>query len=238
MPPAWVVTFSEPVAYDAGVRLQEAVHAARLADRIPDTVLLLEHRPVITLGRRGRDNFLLASREALAGRGIDLAVSSRGGDVTFHGPGQWVLYPILKLGGAEASTRGYLHNLEEVAIRTAAAFGAPAYRRAGMNGAWTDAGKIAAIGFHIKRWVTLHGLSLNVTRTVLEGFQYIVGCGLVGEKVACLEEVAPAGVSMEAVRRALLEAFAGVMGREAHAVGRETEGLPEALRAMGSDGAG
>ena len=227
---SWAITFADPVPYLEGVRIQEAIHAARLADAIPDTVLLLEHRPVITLGRRGRDQFLLSSRAALAERGVDLFTSSRGGDVTYHGPGQWVLYPILKLGGSEASSRGYLHHLEEVAIRTAGSFGVTAYRREGMNGAWTDAGKLSAIGFHIKRWVTLHGLSFNV-RSGLDGFRHIVGCGLVGEKVVSLEEVVPGDPKpdMGEVGMALLNAFSGVMGRCLDVYPWQGGGLPEVL---------
>lgn len=177
-----------PVSYATGVSLQEALVAARQRDEIPDVVLFLEHKPVITLGRRGRDNFLLAKPDQLAKAGIDYFVSSRGGDVTFHGPGQLVLYPILKLGSAEADTHGYLTNLEEIAIRTAGDFGVPAFRREGMNGAWHDSGKIAAIGFHIKRWVTMHGMSFNVNLD-LKYFDLIVGCGLVGQKVSSLQKI-------------------------------------------------
>ena len=177
-----------PVAYATGVLLQEALVAARQRDEIPDVVLFLEHRPVITLGRRGRDNFLLATPARLAKAGIDYLVSSRGGDVTFHGPGQLVIYPILKLGTTEADSHGYLNNLEEIAIRTAADFGVAARRREGMNGAWHDSGKIAAIGFHIKRWVTMHGMSFNVN-VDLRSFDLIVGCGLVGEKVSSLANI-------------------------------------------------
>ena len=179
---------NDPVRYADGVRFQEALVAARQVDAIPDTVLFLQHRPVITLGRRGRTQHLLASPEVLARHGVDLVTSSRGGDVTYHGPGQLVVYPILKLGSAEADAHGYLTNLEEVAIRTASDFGVTAYRRAGMNGAWTDAGKIAAIGFHLKRWVSMHGMSFNVDLD-LAGFQLIVGCGLVGEKVSSLRQI-------------------------------------------------
>lgn len=180
--------FDTPVPYAVAVRLQEALVAARQADRIPDTVLFLEHPPVITLGRRGRANFLLAPPEQLARLGVELHTASRGGDVTYHAPGQLVLYPILKLGGAEADSRRYLTNLEEIALRTAVDCGVSAYRRAGKNGAWTDQGKIAAIGFHLKRWVSMHGLSFNVDLD-LAGFQLIVGCGLVGEPVSSLRQI-------------------------------------------------
>lgn len=205
--------FPSPVRYADGVRLQEALVAARQADRIPDTVLFLEHAPVITLGRRGRSNFLLARPEQLASEGVDLVHASRGGDVTYHGPGQLVMYPIIRLGTAEADAHGYLGNLEEIAIRTAAAFGLTAYRRPGMNGAWTDAGKIAAIGFHLKRWVTMHGMSFNVNLD-LRRFSLIVGCGLVGEKVSSLaEQLGPRCPSMPEVRDTMARCFGEVCQR-------------------------
>ena len=188
MTPAVPVFLSGPVPYADGVRLQEALVAARQADEIPDTVLVLEHRAVITLGRRGRSNFLLADPERLAKLGVDLFTASRGGDVTYHAPGQVVLYPIFKLGAAGADTHGHLWNLEETAIRTAAQFGVEAVRRAGMNGAWSGDGKIAAIGFHVKRWVTMHGMSFNVSLD-LRGFDLIVGCGLVGQRVSSLQRL-------------------------------------------------
>lgn len=182
------IYYDRPVPYEEAARIQLALHADRLAGRIPDTVLFLEHPPVITLGRRGRDNYLLLAPEEYARRGIEVVRSTRGGDVTFHGPGQLVMYPILKLGSNEADAHGYLWNLEEIAIRTAADFGVASFRREGKSGAWTDAGKIAAIGFQLKRWVTLHGMSFNVD-VDLAGFQSIVPCGLVGEPVASLKSI-------------------------------------------------
>ncbi|MCX7006464.1 MAG: lipoyl(octanoyl) transferase LipB, partial [Kiritimatiellaeota bacterium] len=172
---AWAVFFDAPLPYATGVRIQERLYAARLADAIPDTVLFLEHTPVVTLGQRGRDDGVRVAPERLRELGVDLAKASRGGNVTFHGPGQCVLYPILRLGSHEADAHGYLHNLEEVAIRTAANLDVQAFRREGKNGAWTDDGKIAAIGFRLKRWVTLHGMSFNVN-VDLAGFDLIVPC--------------------------------------------------------------
>ncbi len=210
---ALAIYLDAPVRYAEGVRLQEALRQARLADQISDTVLFLEHRPVITLGRRGRANFLLASREELERRGVDLALSSRGGDVTYHGPGQLVMYPILKLGSTDADAHGYLNNLEEILIRTASAFGVDAFRRKGMNGAWTQQGKIAAIGFALKRWVTMHGASFNVNLD-LAGFSLIVGCGLVGEKVSSLREIlGEGGPSIIEVREQMVRCFSEVMKR-------------------------
>jgi lipoic acid synthetase/lipoyl(octanoyl) transferase len=208
------IFFDKPVPYAEGVRIQEQLHAERLDDRIPDTVLFLEHTPVVTLGRRGRDNFLLVPADELARRGIDVVRSSRGGDVTYHGPGQLVMYPILKLGTNEADAHGYLWNLEEIAIRTAAEFGVRAFRLEGKSGAWTDAGKVAAIGFQLKRWVTLHGMSFNVA-VDLAGFAAIVPCGLVGDPVASLKTILGERCpSLALVRAAMKTHFESVCGRQ------------------------
>ena len=217
---AQAVFFDEPVAYDRAHAIQHALLAARMADEIPDVVLFLEHRPVVTLGQRGRRNHLLANEELLRTNGIDLATAERGGDVTYHGPGQLVMYPILRLGTHEADAHGYLFNLEEIAVRTAGTFGVEAYRREGMSGAWTDAGKIAAIGFRLKRWVTFHGMSFNV-RGALAGFDNIVPCGLVGQKVATLETIlGEATPTVEEAREAMAGHFETVCDRklERHAL--------------------
>lgn len=198
------LVYRTPLAYARGTALQGALHAARREERIPDTLVLMQHAPVITLGRRGRDGFLLRTPDALAAMGIEVHTSSRGGDVTYHGPGQWVIYPILRLGSRGADAHGHLWNLEELSIRTCADFGVEAWRRDGKSGAWTDAGKIAAIGFAIRRWVTLHGTSFNVDPRP-DGFAHIVPCGLVGEPVAslraCLGAACP---SMDRVAERLL----------------------------------
>ncbi len=210
----WAVFLDAPLPYAEGVRLQERLHAARLAEQIPDTVLLLEHTPVVTLGQRGRRDGVRASPVRLRELGVDLVQASRGGNVTFHGPGQCVMYPILRLGSHEADAHGYLFNLEEVALRTAADFGVKAYRRVGKNGAWTDDGKLAAIGFRLKKWVTLHGMSFNVN-VDLAGFDLIVPCGLAGEKVSSLARLlGPRCPSVAAVRERLACHVAAVCGRE------------------------
>ena len=207
------ILFPKPVPYAAATALQETLVAARIADAIPDTALVLEHPPVVTLGRRARDRHLLVAPEQLRARGIDFHVAARGGDVTYHGPGQVVLYPVLKLGGSEADSHGYLWNLEEIAIRTAADFGVNAFRREGMSGAWTAAGKIAAIGFRLRRWVSFHGMSFNVD-VDLAGFGTMVPCGLEGEPVASLRTVLGDGCpSPEAVRSAMVRHLAEVTGR-------------------------
>lgn len=183
---AWAITIEKPLPYDAGVRLQMDLVAARIANTIPDIVLFLEHTSVITLGVRTQEGHVLLPPEELAKRNIALFKSSRGGDATWHGPGQLVMYPIIRLGEQEADARGYLHNLEEIAIRTAGDFGVKAFRRPGMTGAWTQVGKLAAIGIRLKRWVTFHGMSFNI-KPDLAGFSTIVPCGLAGEAVTSLE---------------------------------------------------
>lgn len=188
MTPARFCTFREPFPYGEAVSLQNRLVRDRISDRVPDTLLLLQHPPVITLGRRGRTGHVLAAPGELARRGIELHVSSRGGDVTYHGPGQWVLYPILKLGPNETGAHGYLRALEEICLGTARHFGVGAFRREGKAGGWCDQGKFAAIGFKFTRWVTQHGLGLNVSPD-LRGFDLIVGCGLVGEPVTSFREV-------------------------------------------------
>ena len=187
--------------------------AARIAGQVPDTILLLEHTPVITLGVRACLQHVLFSPAILAQRGIDLVKSSRGGDVTWHGPGQLVMYPIIKLGEQEADARGYLYNLEEIAIRTAAAFGVEAFRRSGLTGAWTTEGKLAAIGIRLKRWVTLHGISFNV-HPDLSGFAAIIPCGLAGESVTSLQVILKSACpKLDDVKKHLLANFGVVCHR-------------------------
>jgi len=211
---AWAIFFSDPVPYAEGLRIQLALHEARLHDRIPDTVLFLQHRPVITLGRRGRTQHLLAREEELKKRGVDLFEASRGGDVTYHGPGQMVMYPIMRLGRNGTDSHGYLYNLEEIAIRTSARYGVESWRREGKSGAWTSGGKIAAIGFKLQRWITLHGMSYNVEEG-LGGFDLIVPCGLAGEPIASLRKLlGDRGPSVDEVAQTMANQFESVCGRE------------------------
>lgn len=177
-----------PVRYAAAAQLQEDILQARIADEIPDVVLQMQHFPVVTLGRRGRDEHLYRTPAALRALGIDFHIAPRGGDVTYHAPGQIVLYPIFRLDAVRTGSHGYLHQLEEIAIRTAAAFHVDGYRREGKSGAWTSAGKIAAIGFRIRRWVAYHGLSLNVDPD-LTGFTFMAPCGIEDEPVSSFRTI-------------------------------------------------
>ena len=211
---AWGVYFNSPVSFADGLHIQEQLVRARQAEAIPDVVLFLEHKPVVTLGTRGRTNALIVAPDKLAALGIDFTRASRGGDVTYHAPGQLVIYPILKLGENEADAHGYAQNLEEIAIRTAADYGVKAFRRKGKNGAWTDSGKIAAIGFRLRKWVTMHGMSFNIDLD-LAGFATIIPCGLAGEKVSSLKAIlGTACPAVQDVRSRMARHFQTVFNRK------------------------
>jgi len=202
------------VPYAEGLRLQEDLVVRRRAGEIPDTLVLLEHPHVITLGSSSdRAHVLLddAEREA---RGVELHEVGRGGSVTYHGPGQLVAYPILDLKPDRKDLHAYLRDLEEVLIRVAAAFGVPARRREGLTGVWTDGGKLAAIGVRVSsQWIASHGSALNVSSD-LGFFESIVPCGLAEESVTSLEREVGSAVDLEHVATTLAEQFAEVFDRE------------------------
>jgi len=187
------------IPYAEGLAVQQQVIAARKQNLIGDTLLLLEHPPVLTLGRNASRANVLATDEFLQQRGIELHEINRGGDVTYHGPGQLVGYPILDLRGDLPGKKGphlgpvdYVRLLEEVLIRTCGDFGVMARRIAGRTGVWTIPGgsiqekKVAAIGVHVSQGVTSHGFALNVT-TDLRDFEWIVPCGITDRQVTSLE---------------------------------------------------
>jgi lipoyl(octanoyl) transferase len=165
------------VDYGSALELQQQAEADRKLGRIPDQLFLLEHPHVITLGRNGHMENLLASDQILDRAGIAFYPINRGGDVTYHGPGQLVGYPILDLREWKRDVGGYVRALEQCIIDTLADFGIEAGRIPKLTGVWVDDRKIAAIGVHLSRWVTSHGFALNVS-TDLSYFQYIVPCGL------------------------------------------------------------
>jgi len=164
--------------YEEALAVQRRLAAARIDRSLDhDVLLLVEHPPVITLGRASKDEHLVASREALAARGIALHEIERGGDVTFHGPGQLVGYPIFDLTGHREDLHWFLRQIEQALIQALAAFGIVSARSEGLAGVWTGGRKIASIGIHVKQWVTWHGFALNVT-TDLRYFDLIVPCGI------------------------------------------------------------
>jgi lipoyl(octanoyl) transferase len=194
------------VPYGPTHALQEALVTARLEDRIGDTLLLLEHEPVLTLGRAAKQDNVLLPREALAQRGVEVFETGRGGDVTYHGPGQLVGYPILKLSPDRQDVRKYVASLEQTMIDTAATYGLVATRAEGLNGAWIGNRKIGAVGVRISRWVTMHGFALNVT-TNLDHFSLIVPCGIRDRGVTSLTHELGREIPMLEARERVVRAF-------------------------------
>lgn len=221
------------IPYGAALEVQRRLVAARKAGLIPDVLLLCQHPHVITLGRNGKSAHLLASSHLLRQMNVEFFESDRGGDITYHGPGQLVGYPILKLSEIRRDVGWYMRQLEETMIRASADFGLRAERRAGMTGIWvsgtgtlacphtepvenrTDKSvcpteeKLGAIGVHLSRWVTSHGFAYNVS-TDLRYFDLIVPCGLTGKRATSLERIAGRSVSMTRATESVVENFAAV----------------------------
>lgn len=202
------------VPYGEALDLQEVLVARRRAGEIADTLILLEHPHVITLGSSADPSHVLLGAEERAARGVELYEAGRGGDVTYHGPGQLVAYPILDLKPDRKDLHAYLRDLEEVLIRVAAAFGVAARRREGLTGVWTEQGKLAAIGVRVSsQWIASHGVALNVAAD-LGFFDAIVPCGLDGEAITSLERETGGPLALEDVAETLAECFADVFERD------------------------
>jgi lipoyl(octanoyl) transferase len=212
--PQLVVRRLGRVAYARGLELQAQLVAERQAGHIPDQLLLLEHDPVFTLGRNARQENVLLPAEALRARGFDVFETGRGGDVTYHGPGQLVGYPILELPPERRDVHRYVRDLEQVMIRTCADYGLAARRVEGLTGAWLGDEKVGAIGVRIARWVTSHGFALNVG-TDLAAFDLIVPCGIRGRGVTSLERALGRPLPTEDVIDRLTVHFAAVFGHPA-----------------------
>src|ERR1041385_5471473 len=174
------------VDYEAALAIQKETELAVKKGVQPDTLLLLEHPPTFTIGRRGDSSSILLDSEQLSSRNVTLFETNRGGKVTYHGLGQVVGYPIINLSPDREDVHRYVRDLEEVLIRTMADFGINAFRIDGLTGVHTERGKVAAIGVHIARWVTTHGFALNVN-TDLSFFDLIIACD--GEPVTSMEEL-------------------------------------------------
>ena len=200
------------IPYELAYDLQRKLVQARKEDAIPDVLLLCEHPHVITLGRNGQPENLLASNHLLAQMNVEFHATDRGGDITYHGPGQIVGYPILDLAKHRRDVRWYVNELEEVMIRATADFGLRARRVEGQHGVWIDAGapateeKLGALGVHLSRWVTSHGFAYNVS-TDLRYFDLIVPCGIAGKRAISLERALGRHLDTEEVRRNLILHF-------------------------------
>lgn len=201
------------VPYEEALAVQAEAVAARRAGLIPDTLFLVEHPHVITLGSGAHEEHVLADADERARRGIALFASGRGGDVTYHGPGQLVAYPILDLKPDRKDLHAYLRDLETVIMAVVERLGVPAERSEGQTGVWTSGGKIAAIGVRVSSgWITSHGLALNVA-TDLSYFGTIVPCGIPDRDVTSLEGELGREVGMDEVAELVVEIFAEHFGR-------------------------
>jgi lipoyl(octanoyl) transferase len=182
----WIVSLGT-MPYEEALELQRTLARERISGAIPeDLLLLVEHPPVVTLGRSAKSRNLVSSKEYLASKGVELFEVERGGDVTFHGPGQLVGYPIIDLKRHKVDLHWFLRQVEEALIRTLDAYGIAAERSAGYTGVWTKGRKIASIGVHARDWVTWHGFALNVT-TDLSYFDLIIPCGIDGVTMTSIE---------------------------------------------------
>ena len=226
------------IEYGAAWDLQRRLVAARKAGAVPDVLLLCEHPPVITLGRNGKASNLHASDHVLRQMGISFFETDRGGDITYHGPGQLVGYPILNLSEIRRDVGWYVRSLEEAMIAATAEFGIASRRLAGRTGVWvdvpvralasgsetptalpTDEEKLAAIGVHLSRWVTSHGFAYNVS-TDLRHFDLIVPCGIVGKRATSLEKLLNRRVEMKEDRSAHRRASFAIVGSRVSAGSR------------------
>jgi len=212
------------ISWADGYALQQRVVAARKAGAIDDVFLFCEHPHVITLGRNANRQNLLASEHVLRQKNVELQATSRGGDVTYHGPGQIVGYPILNLANIRRDVGWYLRTLEEAMIRTSADFDVASFRVPGKTGIWVQAGgveeKLGAIGVHISRWVTSHGFAYNVS-TDLRYFDLIIPCGIADRKATSLEKALRRNVAMDQVKPHLARHLAKLLSLEPRVVARD-----------------
>jgi lipoyl(octanoyl) transferase len=197
-------TISFKDAYERQAKLVEEIHSGES----PETVFLLEHTHVFTTGRRGLDENLISSRDH-SGKVLEVVRINRGGDVTYHGPGQLVVYPLLDLRQRGRDLNRYLRSLEECVIQTVEHFGVNSYRRDTLTGVWTDDGKLASIGVGVRHWITMHGLALNVS-TDLSYFELINPCGIPECPVTSLERIVGKKVSMGEVKDVIRSVLSGV----------------------------
>ena len=224
------------IAYGPAFALQRELVESRKSGVITDVLLLCEHPHVITLGRNGKRDNLRAGAQLLAQMNVEFHQTDRGGDITYHGPGQIVGYPILDLAEHRRDIRWYVEQLEETMIRATADFGLAAHRSDANHGVWLDASageeKLAALGVHLSRWVSSHGFAYNVS-TDLRYFDLIIPCGVAGKRATSLERALGRAVPLGQVRERLVAHFASVFERDLGHIGREElERRLHAARAM------
>lgn len=200
------------IGYSDALALQKELEAEVIAQRSTDVLLLLEHPHTFTIGRRAKESGILATAEMLGSMGVEVFETNRGGKVTYHGLGQIVGYPIISLSPDREDVHKYVRDLEEVLIRTMADFDIEAFRIDGLTGVHTSQGKIAAIGVHIKRWVTTHGFALNVN-TDLSYYNWIIACE--GEPVTSMDKLLGSEVSIGEVEQRIIVNFESVFGSSA-----------------------
>jgi lipoate-protein ligase B len=202
------------IGYAEGLALQQGLVAQRAGDEIDDTLLLLQHPHVLTLGVKAGESrsHVLATPERLAELGVEIHETGRGGDVTYHGPGQIVGYPIINLKPDRCDVHQYVRDLEEVMIRVTAEYGFQAGRIRGLTGAWVVAEKIGAIGVRIQRWITSHGFAFNVT-TDLDFFRLIVPCGISDRGVTSLKRLTGRDIPIHEVEDHFVRHFCSVFSR-------------------------
>ncbi len=212
------------VPYEKALEFQENLLAKRIAEEIQDSLILLEHPPTITTGRKGNTENLLVREEYLKKHGISLIHASRGGDITFHGPGQIVGYPILNLKNHEMDIRKHLRSIEEMIIRTLRDFDIEGRRIDGVTGVWVKRSKIASIGIAIRKWVTYHGFALNVS-TNLDYFDLILSCGITDVRITSIGSWLgnKENVRMDDVTQSVIKNFMGVFGFENFILKKEEE---------------
>ncbi|MEO0160775.1 MAG: lipoyl(octanoyl) transferase LipB [candidate division WOR-3 bacterium] len=209
---------SKLVVLDLGLRdykevwdFQKNLHSQRVEERIPDSLILVEHNPVLTLGKSGKLENIKIPLPLLKEKGIDFYQIERGGDVTFHGPGQIVGYPIFNIKKGLAGIRIFIEKIEEAIIKTLSEFGIQGEKKAKMVGVWVDEKKICSIGVAVKRWVSFHGFALNVNND-LGYFELINPCGFQNIKMTSIQEILKAPVDMSEVKRHIAQSFTGVFG--------------------------
>ncbi|UCD19896.1 MAG: lipoyl(octanoyl) transferase LipB [candidate division WOR-3 bacterium] len=197
--------------------LQKNIHARRVAGELPNVLILVEHNPVITVGKSGKPGNVLFPVEALNQRGVALYHIERGGDATYHGPGQLVGYPIFNVRDGLAGIKPFINGIEEAVIAALQHFGIEACKKDGMIGVWTESGKICSIGVAVKKWVSFHGFALNVN-TDLSYFDLIVPCGLKNVEMVSMHKILGREIAMDEIKEIVVSSFGSVFGQETERV--------------------